>query len=144
MITFPDNTPEVIDAIRNAIGRPVLLLVEQSKTVCPTCGVNPVTDTGLDPFCPVCSGDGYLYTYQQVTVTGHITWQYNELPNWITGGQFFTGDCIVQIKFTPEILQMLEKVKYIYVDNKRMTLEKRILRGVPNLNRVILDLKQED
>ncbi len=144
LITFPSNTVEIIDGIRNAIGRPVIFQVTVSGTVCSTCGINPVTGTALDPFCPTCSGYGYLYTYDFITISGHITWGYADLPKWITGGEYFKGDCVVQIKFSDEILSMLEKTKYVFVDEKKMRIERKTLRGVPKLNRILLDLMQED
>lgn len=144
MITFPNDTVDIIDQIRNAIGRPIVFQVISSGLVCPTCGVNPFTNTAIDPFCVTCSGVGYIYSYSYVTVTGHVTWGHNDLPNWVTGGQYFTGDCLVQIKFTEDNQSMIEKTKYVYVDNVRMRITSKILRGVPGINRILLDLKQED
>ncbi|MEM4134614.1 MAG: hypothetical protein QXV73_05395 [Candidatus Micrarchaeia archaeon] len=144
MITFPNNTVEIIDQIRNAIGRPVTFQFTVSGVVCPTCGVNPYTDTGVDPFCPTCSGIGYIYLFDYVTITGHVTWGHNDLPNWVTGGQYFTGDCVVQVKYTDYTKDILEKTEYVYVDGMKMRITSKILRGVPGINRILLDLKQED
>ncbi len=144
IIYFPSNTKEVIDAIRRAIGRPVVFQIIASGVPCSTCGVNPVTNTALDPFCPVCSGEGYIYEYDYVTVSGHITWGYSDLPNWITGGQYFTGDCTIQVEYTEDLMSRLKNVKYVYVDGKTMRMRKIITRGVPVINRILIDLMQED
>lgn len=143
-IKFPSDTVEVIDKIRLAIGREVSFITISGKTPCPTCGVNPVTDTAIDPFCPTCSGSGYLYDYETIPVSGHVTWGHNDLPEWVTAGKYFTGDCILQIKYTPEVLEMLDKTLYVIVDNIKTTIRGKILRGVPSINRIILDLKQEE
>jgi hypothetical protein len=143
-ISFPDNTTEIIDAIRGAIGRPIVIQVVASSIVCPTCGFNPVTEDALDPFCPTCSGDGLIFTYDYITVSGHVTWGWRDLPNWVTGGQYFTGDCVVQIKFTDEILDAVKRAKYFYVDGTKMVFQKYVFRGVPEVNRIIIDLRQEE
>ncbi|MGQ9642355.1 MAG: hypothetical protein ACUVT3_00690 [Ignavibacterium sp.] len=143
-ITFPSDTVEIIDKIRAAIGREVIFTVVSGRTECPTCGVNPVTGVAIDPFCPTCSGSGYLYNYAYIPISGHVTWGHNDLPEWVTAGKYFTGDCIVQIKFTPEILELLNRTVYVTVDDIKTTIRGKILRGVPKINRVILDLKQEE
>jgi len=143
-ITFPSNTVEIIDGIRKAIGRPVTFIVITGSGVCTTCGINPFTNQAIDPLCPVCSGLGYIYTYSGVTISGHVTWGYSDLPQWVTGGQYFDGDCVIQIKFTDEILNILEMTKYVIVDNKSMRITKKIMRGVPQINRILLGLRQED
>jgi hypothetical protein len=146
LITFPSNTTEIIDQIRNAIGRPIDFIIVGSGIPCSYsgCGVNPLTNLGLNPFCPNCSGVGYVYEEEIRVISGFISWGHKDLPNWVTGGEYFTGDCLIQIKFTDEIEQLLEKTRYVVVDDVKMKIEKKIPRGVPKINRILLDLKQED
>jgi len=143
-ITFPSDTVTVIDEIRNAIGRSVTFVTLSGRIACPTCGVNPITNEGLDPFCVTCSGTGYVDVYEYKSIYAHVTWNFNDLPRWITGGTYVEGDCIIQIKFTEDTLTMLDKTSKVIVDGFPMIIKKRILRGIPEINRVILSLKQED
>lgn len=143
-LKFPTNTTDIIDSIRNAIGRPVEFKIISSKIPCPDCAINPVTDTSVDPFCTTCSGVGYLITYSGVVISGHVTWGFSDLPNWIVGGQYVEGDCRVQIKYTPENEDVVNNAKRVIVDGKELTIRKKILRGIPGINRILIDLKQEE
>lgn len=138
-ITFPSNTVEVIDAIRGAIGRDVTFYVVASSTACPTCGIDPVTNTAIDSFCLTCSGVGYLYTYSGATMSGHVTWGHSELLNWQSTGQQFEGDCRVQVKYTEANLEAVENAKWVDVDGKDMMVLKKTLRGVQPINRILVD-----
>lgn len=142
-IVFPDNTDETIDAIRTAIGRNVIF-VEKIESLCPTCTLDPISNTSTNAFCPTCSGVGYIYTTSGYTVMAHITWGGSELPNWQSAGYIFDGDCRIQIKYTPEAVLAIKNSDYIVVDDKRLTVKKKILRGVPNINRILLDLKVQE
>lgn len=145
LITFPSNTAETIDKIRGAIGRPVTFYSVSNTAVCPAgCVLDPVTDTSTDSFCPVCSGNYYIYTYSGVTVSGHIFWNSSDLLNWPSAGFTFEGECRVQIKYTPIMLNMVDTAKYLVVDGKKMTVRNKAFRGVPSINRIILYLDQEE
>ena len=139
-IVFPENTRDIINQIRYAIGRNVTFVVISDSEICYVCGLDPVTNSAVDPYCPVCSGLGYLYTYSGVTVSGHVTWGFSELLAWYTGGQQFEGDCRVQVEFVPEVITIIDTAKWVIVDGKTMQIKKRIYRGVKELNRVLYDL----
>jgi hypothetical protein len=141
-ITFPSNTKTKIDAMRLAIGRSVEFEVE-SKSDCPICVLDPITNTSSDPFCPVCSGYGYLIVHSGYPVLAHITWGPIDYLNWVSGGQLSEGDCRVQIEYDVYNLNLVDTAKQVVVDTKKMRITKKILRGVPELNRIILDLDEE-
>jgi len=142
-ITWPNNTVTIIDGIRSAIGREVTFYVESTATPCPLCNLDPVTNTSTDSFCPTCSGMFWLYTYSGVNVSGHVTWGYADQMDWATGGQIFEGDCRVQVKYTVTNLELVENAKWLVVDDKKMSIIKTIQRGVPTVNRLLLDLREE-
>jgi len=55
-ITFPTGTSDIIEEIINADGRNVSFFIRESVSGCIDCGVNPITNEPLDPFCTTCSG----------------------------------------------------------------------------------------
>lgn len=138
-IVFPENTEEVIDAIRNAIGRDVLFVAEV-KVPCSACSIDPVTNTSTNSFCLVCSGVGYIITYSGATISGHVTQGQTDYMQWTPGGQYYDGDCRVQIKYTPENITIIDNASYVMVDDQKFDIRKKTFRGVKNLNRILLDL----
>jgi hypothetical protein len=142
-ISFPSNTKDVIDDIRDAIGR-IITFVTEIEADCPACGIDPFTNTSTNPFCTTCSGLGYLVTYSGDSVMAHITWGGNDQLGWATGGQMMEGDCRVQVELTSTILSTISGATYVEVDGHRMGIRKNILRGVQPLNRVLLDLSEEE
>ena len=142
-ISFPEDTEETIDAIRDAIGRDVNF-VTVTLSGCSVCSLDPVTNTSTDSFCPVCSGLYWIPSYINNLVNAHVTWAGADILGWVAGGQYFDGDCRVQIKYTNTNLNLADNAEYIVVDNKIMTVKSKILRGVQNLNRIILDLIERE
>lgn len=140
-LTFPNDTEDVIDAIRGVIGRTVGFFLS-TTTTCPTCSYDPVNDSSTDSFCPTCSGLWYIKTYTETLVTGHISWGYSENLGWVTGGQLAEGSCRVQIKNNAVNLDLVNRAEYLIVDAKKMSIVKKTLRGVPTLNRILLDLQE--
>ena len=143
-ITFPDDTVDVIDAIRDAIGRDITFFYVYSSMACPICVLDPVTNTSKDAFCYVCSGEYWIPLYSGETINAHITWGYSEQLGWLSGGQLDEGECRVQIKYTASNLTVVNEAKYVDVDGKSMQIIKKILRGVKNINRIIIDLKERE
>jgi len=136
-ITFPITKP-TIDAIRYAIGRPVEFYTE-NEVACTGCSIDPVTGNSTNPFCNVCSGIGYIYSWDEVTVSAHITWGGVDALNWQVGGQLREGDVRLQIEYSPYNLNLVNTVDYIVVDNRRVDIISKILRGAQPLNRILLD-----
>ena len=142
-IIFPTNTRQIINEIRGAIGRTVEFLKEIRED-CPTCTVDPLTGLSVDSFCATCSGNGYLITYSGTTISGHVIDKPNQIMDWSTAGKHFSGDKSVQIEYTDLNLTTLTEAKYVMVDGDRMRIKDRTKRGVPDLNRIIIDLELEE
>lgn len=133
----------VVDNIRGTIGRAVTFYVP-TYSGCSVCSLDPVTNTSTDSLCPTCSGLYWIPTYSGTTVSGHITWGNADLLDWRTGGQLFDGDCRVQIKYTPTIAGVVNSTEYLTVDAKKLEIKSKILRGVPAINRIILDCIEKE
>jgi len=143
-IIWPSNTRDVINSIRGAIGRLVTFYLISASEPCTLCNRDPITNTSTDSFCPVCSGNFWIHTYSGVSISGHVTWGQAEQFNWATGGQFIDGDCRVQIENTVENITVLESAQWVSVDNRRMTVNKIIPRGVQDINRILIDLVEQE
>ena len=146
-IVWPSNTTEIIDEIRFAIGRDVDFYIVASSIACPVCDVDPVTNTSTDSFCPTCSGVYWIPVWSAYTISGHITWANADILTWPVGGQQFDGDVRVQIKYTPENLTIVDDCQtegYVIVDTKTMEIKSRILRGVKQLNRILIDMIERE
>ena len=137
-ITFPSDTTDTIDAIRGAIGRGIYFYREY-QVPCSACVIDPVTNTSTNSFCISCSGIGYIVTASSVVITGHITHAPSETMNWTAAGKYYEGDCRVQIKYTPDNITVVENTSYMMVDGKKFDVRKRTLRGVPEINRILID-----
>lgn len=144
-ISFPSNTEDTIDAIREAIGRNVTF-VTVSSIACTAsgCGLDPVTNTSTNSFCITCSGLYWIPRLTSYAVKAHVTWGNADQLNWVTGGQIFEGDCRIQVKNTAETLTAIEDTDHVIVDGKTFEIQSKIYRGVPELNRVILDLIERE
>jgi hypothetical protein len=142
-IKFPTNTKEVIDQIRSAIGREITFVIFNEEE-CPDCSRNPVTGGSVDPFCITCSGVGYLYTQTRTTISGHVAWGPFDEMQWVSGGRFYQGDCGAQIEYTIENLDTVDSCRYVLVDGKQLSIKNKVLRGIPTLNRILLDLVEEE
>lgn len=142
-ITFPEDTEATIDSIRDAIGRPTEWHMV-TLSGCAICELDPITNTSTDSFCPVCSGIFWIPSYEVTIISGHVTWGFSEQLGWVTGGQLMEGECRVQIKYTVANLDTIENAKKIFVDGKEMQMEKKTLRGVKNINRILIDLNEKE
>ena len=142
-ITFPSNTKQIIDAIRTAIGRDIIAEVI-TVSGCSVCSLDPVTNTSVDSFCPVCSGLYWIETISGATILAHVNQKPLDNLQWVTGGKYFEGDATVQVEYNAVNLDLIERSKYFIVDGKRFEKDKIELRGVPNVNRIILILKERD
>jgi len=142
-IIFPSNTREIINAIRGAIGRIVYFTYVASSASCTTCVLDPVTGTSTDSFCPECSGLYWIPIWSSMPISGHVTWGKHDVLKWESVGQYFDGDCRVQIEYTPEnvvIVDNTQKTGYVKVDGKELEIKSRIFRGVKELNRILVNL----
>ncbi len=145
-ITFPENTKEIVDAIRGAIGRETYWYTEDTSIACtnPECKLDPVTNESTNAFCNICDGAYWIKTYTTTTISGHVTWGFSEQLGWQTGGQLMEGDCRVQIEYTPANVTIVENAKWVEIDGKEMRVLKKTLRGVPEINRILVDCDEKE
>lgn len=147
-ITIPwaNNTTEIIDAIRETIGREITIYVSVSGTACPAsgCFLDPITGLSTNPFCPVCSGFHWINTLSGYPVQSHLHYGNIDLPVWTPGGYIVEGDLVAQIKYTVANVGAVENAKYYNVDNKKYIQKKVSYRGVPTLNRVLIELEEQE
>jgi hypothetical protein len=143
LIAFPSNTRNTIENIINAIGRDVTFYTSTvSGCSASGCGLDPVTDTAINSFCPVCSGMYYIPTWSGTDIKAHVTWKYADETTFNTGGHTFIGDGIVKIMYSGPYMSILEDTKYMAVDGKQADIQKITLLGVPSINRIIIDFKE--
>ena len=143
-ITFPSNTSEIISEIRKAVGRDVTFVTVPSSSPCPICSLDPITNTSTDSFCYYCSGDFWVPIYSSYVTIAHILWRPFDFVSWQRAGQLFDGDCRLQLEYTPENITVLDITSYVVVDDKRLEIKRKEFRGVPEINRVILDLIESE
>jgi hypothetical protein len=135
---------DIIDGIRNYIGRDVIFYTLGGRTACSGCSLDPVTDTSTDSFCTVCGGVYWIPTYSGYTISGHITWGHADELGWWSAGQIFEGDCRVQVKYTDTVATIVDNTEYAHVDGKVMTIKNIIYRGVRELNRILIDMMEKE
>ena len=142
-ITWPENTKEVIDSIRGVIGREITIHYTSSGVPCPTCTLDSLTGRPYDPFCSTCGGDGIVTSGIDLTVSGHVLWSRVDSHYNSPAGRISTGDCKVTVEYTDNIITIINSADYFLVDDERLYLEDYDLRGVKEINRVALQLKQD-
>ena len=78
------------------------------------------------------------------TLSGHVTWKYSEDVVWYSAGQQVAGDCQVRINYLPETVLVVDKTRYVVIDNRVMQINKVNLRGAPEVNRIIITLMEKE
>jgi hypothetical protein len=86
----------------------------------------------------------WINTYSGWATTAHVTWGRSEDRDWQTGGMIDNGQCSVKFMHTPEAEEVVHNAEYVIVDDREMDVEKIILRGVPEVNRIIVNLKEKE
>jgi hypothetical protein len=145
-ITWPNNTVEKIDEIRDAIGRDLTIMVTVSGIACTAsgCSLDPVTGFSTNPFCPVCSGKYYMNTTSGFTVTAHCVSKRLDEPIWTTGGLVVEGVARAQFKYTPSAIWAVENASHYIMDGKKHFADSVSLRGVPDINRIVVTFEEQD
>ena len=145
-ITFPSNTKETIDDIRDAIGRTITFNILVSQSGCPVvgCNLDPVTNTSTNSFCPTCGSKYWIDTITGSEVTAHVRWKSMDKDTRYPGGSLFEGECRAQIEYSAANITIINNTKTVEVDGKLMSIEKPIYKGVPELNRIVLILNEEE
>ena len=141
---FPDNSRDYIEEMIWRDGRLVTFYVVDSITPCPVCSLDPITNTATDSFCTTCSGEYWIPTYSGATMSGHVTWGKSENRAWETGGMLDNGDVTVKVMHTAEREEIIHSSQYVIVDNREMDIKNILLRGIPQVNRIIVVLKEKE
>lgn len=141
---FPSNTKEQIRQMIDYDGRQVTFYVVESVSGCYLCDLDPISQTSTDSYCPICSGQYWIETYSGWDVTAHVTWGKHDSKQWETGGMIDNGDCTVKFIFSGWMQDIIDDTKYVIVDDREMNIVNVILRGVPEINRVLVNLKEKE
>jgi hypothetical protein len=143
-IIWPSNTKEIIDKIRGTIGRDITIHYPSSGITCSACATDPFTGNSIDPYCTVCGGDGIVTSGLEITISAHILWNRTNSHYNATAGEIFTGDCKATIdRDIDNIITIIETADYFLVDDEKLYLESYDPRGVQEINRLALQLKQD-
>lgn len=143
-ITWPESqVRNTIDAIRDAIGREIQINIMVSGIGCYNCSLDPITNTSINSFCPVCHGTYWRNTTSGYLVSGHVRWASLESPVLQAGGRLPEGDCKVTIAYTEANLYAVDHARDFVVDGKRATLKSYRLKGVHLPNRIAINLLEE-
>jgi hypothetical protein len=143
-IFWPSDTKDVIDSIRNAIGRDIYIIYPASGTACGTCSLNPITNKSTDPFCPTCSGVYWINTDATSEILAHVVEGPLDIPWRSSGGIINKGEALVQIEYTVTNLNLVKSAKYFLVNDKKYFQKSISLRGVPNINRILVTLAEQE
>jgi hypothetical protein len=141
---FPSGTREQIEFMIEQDGRPVSFYNVTTLSGCSDCSLDPIANTSTDSFCPTCSGNYWIPTYSGWEVTAHVTWGKVDEKAWMTGGLIDNGDCTVKFMHTQEREDLVNDAEYVVVDGREMDVVNVIPRGVPEINRIIVKLKEKE
>ena len=144
--TWPTNTTDITDQIRDAIGRNITIYTTISGIPCTFSGdsLNPVTNLSTNQYCPVCGGNYWLETISGVEVLAHIRTRQVDTPVFEVGGYLVDGDALVQFKHTVANMEYVNNSSYFVVDNREYIKKAIDLRGVPEINRILVTLQEKE
>lgn len=145
-ITFPSDTKDTIDDIRDAIGRDITFNIRTGPVACTAsgCSLDPVTNTSTNSFCATCGGVYWIVTVTGSSVTAHVRWTSMDKEIRYPAGSVYNGDCRAQIEYSDANVTIINQTETVSVDGKSMSIEKIIYKGVPDINRIVLILNEED
>lgn len=145
-ITFPSDTKDTIDAIRDAIGRDITFNINTGLVACTVsgCTLDPVTNVSTNSFCPTCGGEYWIATITGSVLTAHVRWASMDTEIRYPAGSVYNGDCRAQIEYSDANVTILDQTETVTVDDKLMSIDKIIYKGVPEINRIVLILNEED
>jgi len=145
-ITFPSDTKDKIDEIRDAIGREITFNQYITRSGCSAvgCSLDPVTNVSTNSFCQTCGGDYWINVYSGTPVTAHVRWKSMDKGISYSAGEIFEGECRAQIEYSASNITIINNSKTVQVDGKLMSIDRRIYKGVPTLNRIVLILNEEE
>jgi len=144
-ILFPSNTRELIEGMIDADGRDVLFYTHTLEACTASgCSLDPVTNTSTNSLCLTCSGNYWIPVWSSNSIKAHVSWKFADDLDWHTGGYVFKGDGIVKIMYSGPYMDILDNTEYMVVDGKRVSVENITLLGIPQVNRVIIDFREEE
>jgi hypothetical protein len=145
-IYWPDNTAVITDAIRDAIGRDITIYTTVSGIACTVsgCYLDPVTNLSTNQFCEVCGGNYWIDTASGITVLAHVRMKNVDVPVWTAGGFIVDGDAQVQVKYTEANIDAINNSQYFEVDGREFLKKDISIRGVPNVNRIVVTLVEKE
>lgn len=141
---FPDNARDYIEEMINGIGRPVSFYNVATLSGCSLCSLDPITDNSTDSFCPQCSGEYWIPTYSGWQMTAHITYGQVDDKMWITGGIVDNGQITVKVMWSGGVADYINESEYVLVDGREYDVVSVMERGVPEVNRILVKLKEKE
>lgn len=141
-IVFPPNARQIINEIRDAIGRTITIYIPVSGIPCTYSGdaLDPITGLSTNQFCPVCGGNYWLSTISGLDVLAHITYPGIDTPYRVPGGNIFDGDVQIQIEATDETTYAISIADYYEIDGIDYIKKSVSPRGVKDINRYVIKL----
>lgn len=143
-IKWPANTVTVIDDIRDAIGRDITIYKTISGIACPDCSLDPVTNLSTNQFCSTCHGSYWMSTPSGCVVKAYVLTRGIDTPVMTVGGYIVDGDAQVQIKYTVANMDLVDNAEWYHVDSKKFIKKNIMLKGVPDINRIIITLVEKE
>ena len=138
MLLIPDLRSR-INQLRDAIGRLVYFYHQIGVSGCYACSLDPTTNLSTDSFCPVCSGLYWIPLYSTTEIVAHVTWGKKAFEEeFIPEGKDYKGLVRVQIEYLPETREMVEKTKFLFVDDVKTQIFGYDFRGFPEPNRIVI------
>lgn len=144
IITFPQDTTDIIDSIRGAIGREITAYIPVSGIACSICSLDLVTNLSTDPFCTVCGGYYWKDTVSAYVMSAYIFHPSLDTPVRVAGGYIVTGDTFIQVKYTQSSYAAVNTAESFLVDGKEYLKKDISLRGVPSINRIVVTLEEQE
>ena len=141
---FPTNTREQIEYIITHKGRPVTFYSVVSVSGCQECNLDPITQTSTDSFCPTCSGVYWIPTYSGLQLISHITYGTVDSRNWQTGGIVDDGTITAKVMYSGPHFEIINNSEYVIADDIEYDIINVDIRGVQEVNRILVKLKQKE
>ncbi len=147
---FPDNARDYIEAMIDMIGRQVEFVSIASLSGCDLCSLDPTTNTSVDSFCPLCSGDYWIPIYSGTQLTAHVTYGRVDNSSWQTGGIVDDGTVTVKVMWSGADVSLaalpdyMANPEWVIVDGKEYDIVDKNFRGVQPLNRILFRLKEKE
>lgn len=120
---------------RLAMARPNAIKVRKSiNTDCPNCYITP-RGSSSNPACTTCGGRGFITTYNEANIIGHVRWNSMQQTTIYAGGFYYQGDCRIMINPSDDILDIDDRIE---VDGIQLVIRNKIKSGIGLDNSVAL------